>query len=282
MYIERNDLKIHHSFILYAVSVLCMLFIASPLQYLFGIWGLAATEIMFAIISFTAAFIWKLDFTVMLPVKALSFKEVSGSLLVYSGSYMLLIVLSNIISMFIPDPFNSVQTIESTMTSLGAAPAVLVMGFLPAICEETLFRGAMLYPLRNFKHMWNAIIVSGIMFGVFHLDPYRLPMMTALGVVFAYIFLKTENILIPMAAHFINNCISILAVIYSSAEIGGSREISIYAYAGSLIIIFGIGAILLYFGVMNINRRKYGFIRVFVPALISVLIIAAGVFIAYL
>src|SRR5207245_442656 len=45
---------------------------------------------------------------------------------------------------------------------------LFVVGISPAVCEELLFRGAILSGLRRALHPWTAAIACGALFGVFH------------------------------------------------------------------------------------------------------------------
>ena len=47
---------------------------------------------------------------------------------------------------------------------------------------------------------WVAIVLVGVLFGIFHFDPYRLLPTTLLGVLFGYMVLKTGSIFTGMIA----------------------------------------------------------------------------------
>jgi uncharacterized protein len=79
------------------------------------------------------------------------------------------------------------------------------IALIPSFCEEVLFRG---YILSAFEKSWGiitAIVVSGIIFGLFHLQlPNLLPLAT-LGAVFALVTWLSGSIWPAIIAHFINN-----------------------------------------------------------------------------
>jgi sodium transport system permease protein len=87
--------------------------------------------------------------------------------------------------------------------------AILIVGLLPGICEEVMFRG---YIINGFTRngFWKAIVISGILFGLFHLDPFRLLPAAVLGIYLGYLTLKTNSIFPAMLAHFVNNSMAIL------------------------------------------------------------------------
>lgn len=81
---------------------------------------------------------------------------------------------------------------------------------LAPIAEEIYFRGYA-YNLIKEKAGVNAgIIISGLYFGVAHLDPISFPLLSILGMMLAYIYEKTRSLLVVIIVHFIINSGSIL------------------------------------------------------------------------
>jgi len=90
----------------------------------------------------------------------------------------------------------------------GYVICVLAMCIMPAVIEELLFRGVIFKSLlaRKGQHAQIiAVLLSALLFAVFHLNPAQLVYQFILGIIFALMYLKTGNILYPMLAHFINN-----------------------------------------------------------------------------
>src|SRR5699024_3915433 len=76
---------------------------------------------------------------------------------------------------------------------------------VPAVCEEVLYRS---YVLRSFEKSWGiwpAIVISGLLFGLYHLQLSNLLPLATLGMLFAFITWVSRSILPAMAAHFVNN-----------------------------------------------------------------------------
>ena len=95
---------------------------------------------------------------------------------------------------------------------------VFVVAITPAICEEIFFRG---YGQRTFERTIKAksVIVVGILFGLFHLQPLGLVTLSLLGILFCYFYYKSKSLLPSIAAHFSNNFLAIM-VLYKSPQIG--------------------------------------------------------------
>lgn len=88
------------------------------------------------------------------------------------------------------------------------------VALIPAFCEEILFRG---YALRSFQKSWGplaAIAVTGVIFGLFHLEPVNFLPLAMIGIILAYITWATRSIFPAMIAHFTNNALGILLAIY--------------------------------------------------------------------
>ncbi|MDX1671793.1 MAG: CPBP family intramembrane glutamic endopeptidase [Balneolaceae bacterium] len=88
------------------------------------------------------------------------------------------------------------------------------VGVVPAICEEVLYRS---YTLRAFEKSWGiwpAIIVSGFLFGAYHLQLANLLPLASIGILLAYITWTSNSIYPAIIAHFINNGGSVLVGTY--------------------------------------------------------------------
>lgn len=90
---------------------------------------------------------------------------------------------------------------------------LFIVAVLPGICEETMFRGYIINGFRKYG-FWAAAIASGVLFGIFHLDMFRLLPASLLGIYLGYMLLKTNSIYLTMFAHFLNNGIAILLANY--------------------------------------------------------------------
>lgn len=87
---------------------------------------------------------------------------------------------------------------------------VIVIALVPAICEEILFRGLVQRSLEmKLKPLWAALI-TGLFFGLFHVNPYALIPLVTLGFYFGFAVYKSNSILVSMILHFTNNFISVI------------------------------------------------------------------------
>ncbi len=87
---------------------------------------------------------------------------------------------------------------------------VIVIALVPAICEEVLFRGLVQRSFEmKMKPVWAALI-TGLFFGLFHVNPYALIPLVVLGFYFGFAVYKSNSILVSMVLHFTNNFISVI------------------------------------------------------------------------
>jgi membrane protease YdiL (CAAX protease family) len=92
---------------------------------------------------------------------------------------------------------------------------IFVVALVPAVCEEFFFRGILLqYTRFIFDNQWVAVVVSAIVFSGFHGQFYGFIPRFALGCLLGFLYLHSANIYVPIAAHFVNNAIAVLAVYF--------------------------------------------------------------------
>ena len=89
--------------------------------------------------------------------------------------------------------------------SRGLLVNLLLFAVTPAICEELLFRGVILRGLLSRMSPSAAILTSAALFGIFHIELYRLLPTAMLGVMLGFIAWKSGSVGPSMLAHFLNN-----------------------------------------------------------------------------
>ncbi len=88
--------------------------------------------------------------------------------------------------------------------------SLIVLALLPAVFEETLFRGGFQKILTGlFKNPIAAIIVTSIIFSAIHMSYYGFLARFALGVVLGLLYYYSKSIWLSVSAHFLNNAIAV-------------------------------------------------------------------------
>lgn len=116
----------------------------------------------------------------------------------------------------IPETFSDLQVsqyemIEDFLRTDGIIWfGLLNIALVPAICEEVLFRG---YILRAFEKSWGpvaAVLISGLIFGMFHIQLGNIFPLATLGVILALMTWLSGTLWPAVVAHFINNGAAVL------------------------------------------------------------------------
>lgn len=86
---------------------------------------------------------------------------------------------------------------------------VLLIGVLPAIFEELIFRGVIFNGLRK-KGFWLACVVSSLFFAIIHLSIWQSIYPFIMGIILCLVAEKTGSTVYSMIVHFCNNFIVLL------------------------------------------------------------------------
>jgi len=87
--------------------------------------------------------------------------------------------------------------------------ALLALALAP-VCEEIAFRGFLFGGLRRrMRFVW-AALASGILFGLIHGDPVRMPGLTLAGFILAAVYERRKTLRASMSAHATINVIAVL------------------------------------------------------------------------
>ena len=118
---------------------------------------------------------------------------------------------------------------------------IFVLAVLPAIAEESVYRLGICGTLSRYSTA-GAIIVSGIAFGLMHGSFQQVLYAAAAGLLFGYIYLRTNNIFLTIFLHFINN-LSSCAIMLVSYNYGEELSSSLYSAKTVFEIIAGVIAL---------------------------------------
>ena len=86
---------------------------------------------------------------------------------------------------------------------------LLVAGLVPALTEEFTFRGVIQAGLRNSYGPKNAVIWSGLLFALLHLNPWNFLGLWSFGCFLGYLTERTGSIRPAMFLHLVNNSLAL-------------------------------------------------------------------------
>ena len=151
-------------------------------------------------------------YTSFKPQKWIFAAIVSAIAVNFSFSYLNTKIFTLVSPMFERTMASSSSNLEGRPMSEVAILFVLAIfstAIVPAICEEYLFRGAILGLLLPFGRT-AAIIGSSVLFGFMHQNPLQLFYTVFMGVILGYIYVKTKSIWACVLLHFFNNLITVV------------------------------------------------------------------------
>jgi membrane protease YdiL (CAAX protease family) len=120
---------------------------------------------------------------------------------------------------------------HASMPQVGGA--LLTIAILPAVAEETLFRGLIqgLFVARLGR--WTGIVVAAALFGLVHLDVVQGTLAAVVGLFLGWVAERLGGIRPGMLAHAVNNALFILTSIAPTADCPSRRTLWVLAAAGS-------------------------------------------------
>lgn len=134
------------------------------------------------------------------------------------------------------------------MYSLAQNPlGVVSLSLVAPLVEELLFRKSMNDDMRRsgLSPLF-AVIFSSLLFGVVHMNPIQIPYAFAMGCVLGYVYVRTNNIFLPVAIHVLNNGFAVLLMWLFGVDssltglLGGTYSSVCIALVALLIGILGI------------------------------------------
>lgn len=92
--------------------------------------------------------------------------------------------------------------------------AFMKVAVVAPIVEELIFRGLILKGFRRNYNPLKAVFMSALLFALFHLNPWQFPATFVLGLLLGWIMIRTNNILLAIIGHSINNLLVLLSITY--------------------------------------------------------------------
>jgi uncharacterized protein len=205
--ISKNYLSIGQSIGLLAITLAVTIFL-SPIMFLKGLVGTEATTFLFYLITMGLSFwilfsIWRNksdDYTfnykvpkgMIIPIILLGTLGIQLSLTIPLSS---LIPMSDEFAEFFKQSLGNPRNIFTFTTIVVLAP----------VLEELIFRGIMLKGLLKRYSPATAIVVSSVLFGVVHLNPWQFISALILGIFIGWIYYRTRSISLAIIIHAFNN-----------------------------------------------------------------------------
>jgi len=97
-------------------------------------------------------------------------------------------------------------------TSADLILGLVIVALLPALCEETVYRGFVCNSMARCdkKIDFKAIVISSALFAIMHMNPWQLVHPFVLGGIIAFVYLATKSFWAAAVLHFSNNALVLL------------------------------------------------------------------------
>lgn len=269
--------KVLRANIYFLIILLLEIFFPSVLALIYNFIGITDIRIallinhivLFLLPAMIYIFINKLSIRKTLRLNKLHFKDI---ILIILLGFLVQPVMGffSLISAFF---FNN--EIGAFVSEITSTPYILLLGLialLPSITEEVTIRGIVLSGYDN-QNKYIAALITGLFFGILHLDPQQFLYATILGFLFALVVRITNSIYSSMIMHFIVNGTSVTLAkisnklvetfpsINDEAEltlrnISISEKITLILSYGFIAIIFSVFVFLMVYYLDKINKKR--------------------------
>ena len=215
-------------------------------------------------------FCWLTPYTVMLGlfhknfIDTLSLKKPNnyGASYFFIGltcSYLTAQISSLIVDLLTYVGIKSVtpkSLLEYENTPAGILIFIIEVAFFPAIVEEFIFRGVLFGCLRRYGEVF-AMVASAAVFGLFHGNIEQTVFAFLLGIVLAFVVIKTDSLIIAVLIHFVNNFKSCIIKVLSDNTLLWS-QLSVIVGVLTLVVIV-IPGVVAYFKLRKNNIQAVSF-----------------------
>ena len=161
----------------------------------------------------------KINIIACMPYRKLRISDGLLSLLIGYTLIPLMLFINSVSGLFLTN------YVQGSVQELVAYPfwlQLLIIAVLPACVEEFVFRGLIYHSYRK-NGILGAAVLSGLVFGLMHLNINQLSYAAVMGIIFALLVEATGSMYSSMLAHFAANSYSVILMQLVSMTSGGSE-----------------------------------------------------------
>lgn len=268
--LNKTGIDINKASWLYTVLFLAYIFLGSMLQTVDLYLGLFAGEVL---ILLAPVLVYvkqkKVNFKRYFRLNKITGKEALTSVLLTLLVYPLVGISSALLIKFY-SLFGEVRVPQINVKSGGLSSiySVLIIGVLPAICEEFFVRGLLSAPAKKSKGRKFTYFYTALLFMLMHVNPFNIVAPFILGYVFSVLNEKTNSLYSSMLGHFTFNTCSVILSIFQkdlldSASGGdmnvltlGEADLNISLLQGIFMVLIAIVIIIVIYRVLTKMKAK--------------------------
>lgn len=235
--------------IMFAILLILIVYLGSLISVKFGIWGTGIVQLIIFAVPVLYAWYMKADMKKLFSVSGVKWNEAVGTVIMFLGLFVIEQLMMNGLIKLFPSIAQINDDLTDVIGGAGFVPALIVVGFCPAIAEETAFRGFLFGTLKNNKKIPIAvsIVISALCFGAYHMNIAQFISASFIGIFIAYFCYNSGSIFLGCLYHFLNNTLSVVISYYPEpfekipfleGEVGVS-DICILCAVSILLIVLG-------------------------------------------
>lgn len=211
------------------------------------IYSIIIPQLFFAAVCIAGALYLKCDMKKTLFFRKPDFICIVSAIIIGAGNILINMVLTSVFSLFMNDSTDEMnQSMQLITDGRPFIQLLLIIGILPAVCEEILFRGYLYSSVKNRMKPLSAMIIVSLTFGLYHMNLIQSTVTAILGMILVYSVYSTECIFVSMIIHAMNNSFSVICMSYPDnaviSRINGIQPVQgiiIFALTGALFIFAG-------------------------------------------
>ena len=163
-----------------------------------------------------------------------------------TGAIFLLDGLTSTLS-FLPD------WLEGTFDYMQSSwTGILLVALVGPVVEELFFRGGILRVLLGKYKPWVAIVVSGLIFGIIHMNPAQVVFASLAGMLLGWLYWRTRSLIPCMVVHVLNNSFSV----WSSLAYPDANSLTEVMEQPAYLVCLAVAACLFIVAGMRLRRYK--------------------------
>lgn len=207
-------------------------YVFAPLLYVLTPLGLYDASVYWSVFSFIAGLVvvlWLMRPDMQQNVFRGNNQATLGQVILWAVAGLVMAYISNLIASSIETGLLGINpTSENTqkiMDITRSAPIFIVItSVIAPVLEEIIFRKIIFGELYKRMNFFIAAALSALIFSIIHGEPEHTLVYASMGFVFAFLYVKTKRIIVPILVHMALNSISALVLLLGPEKIQEQLE----------------------------------------------------------
>ncbi len=165
-------------------------------------------------------------------------------ILFFAGAHQLLNYVNNWLDKVIPAPVWFWELFSKIFENdFGFWGAFMKVVIIAPVVEELIFRGVIMHGLMRNYSKTTSVVVSGLLFALFHLNPWQFPATFVLGLLLGWLMIRTHNIGLAIIGHALNNLLVLLSITYHNqleSAVFGKINVAVTVIISVLLVVIAL------------------------------------------